>query len=269
MRLSLMTPDWLFQVMWFGAGVGGTGAVWHFLSQRSYHAALWTGFTTVFVVLLAITLHIRNDLLRGEQQTAASAPGPALERPALTNPSAAVTPSVPERPEESKANLEEKLRAEKETLIAPYPPVSTAQDMEQRQVLPDLTSDKASPAPERPTIREKSAAEIIVNLKRRAPSHLFFEKAKELYFGRWTREPGWQVIVHDLPSKRSEDWFCVFEEVGSGPIVAASTIQDLSALRIGDSATVSGRISDVSPLASVMLEDATVRGEHVPLPESR
>jgi hypothetical protein len=176
---------------------------------------------------------------------------------------------VPERPGESKANLQRNSPAEKEAPIATRPPVSTAQDMEQRQVLPDLTSDKASPAPERPTIREKSAAEIIVNLKRGAPSHMFFEKAKELYFGRWTREPGWQVIAHDLPSKRSEGWFCIFEEVGYGPIVAASTIQDLSALRIGDSATVSGRISDVSPLASLILEDATVRGDHVPLPESR
>lgn len=127
---------------------------------------------------------------------------------------------------------------------------------------------KATPvlAPQRITIREKSAAEIIVNLKGGTRSHLFFEKAKELYFGRWTREPGWQVIVHDLPSKLSGGWFCIFREVGSGPIVAASTVQDLSALRLGDSATVSGRISDVSPLESVNLEGATVWCDHVPSP---
>ena len=69
-----MTPDWLFQVMWFGAGVGGTGAVWYFLSQRSNHAALWTGFITFVVVSLAVTLHIRNDLLRREQPTATATP---------------------------------------------------------------------------------------------------------------------------------------------------------------------------------------------------
>ena len=133
---------------------------------------------------------------------------------------------------------------------------------------PDLTSDRATPAlaPQRITIREKSAAEIIVNLKAGTPSHLFFEKAKDLYIGRRTREPGWQVIVHDLPSKHSGGWFCIFREVGSGPLVSASTVRDLSSLRLGDSVTVSGRISDVSPLESVMLEDAIVRGENVPFP---
>jgi hypothetical protein len=130
----------------------------------------------------------------------------------------------------------------------------------------NLTSDGATPAlaPPRLTIREKSAAEIIVNLKAGTPSHLFFEKAKELYIGRWPREPGWHVIVHALPTKRSGDWFCFFREVSSGPLVAASTFQDLSALRLGDFATVSGRISDVSPLDSVILEDAIVRGDNIP-----
>jgi cell division protein FtsW (lipid II flippase) len=61
-----MTPDWLFQVMWFGASVGATGAIWYFLSQRNYHAVLWWGFATAIVILLAVTLHIRNDLLRSE-----------------------------------------------------------------------------------------------------------------------------------------------------------------------------------------------------------
>jgi hypothetical protein len=44
----------------------------------------------------------------------------------------------------------------------------------------------------------------------------------------------------------------------------ASTIQDISALRPGYLVTVSGRISDVSPLESVSLEDAIIRGDHVP-----
>ena len=48
MRPSQMTPDWLFQVMWFGASVGGTGAIWYFLSERNYHVVLWTGFATDF-----------------------------------------------------------------------------------------------------------------------------------------------------------------------------------------------------------------------------
>jgi hypothetical protein len=138
---------------------------------------------------------------------------------------------------------------------------------EHHRPTPDLTSDRTTPAlaPQRPTIREKSAAEILANLKGVTLSYLFFEKAKELYIGRWTREPGLQVIVHDLPSeRRSGGWFCIFREVGSGRIVAASTVQDLSALRLGDSVTVSGRISDVSPVGSVTLEDAVVLGDHVP-----
>jgi hypothetical protein len=99
---------------------------------------------------------------------------------------------------------------------------------------PDVTSDTTTPTLARQTItiRETSAAEIIANLKRGTPSHLFFEKAKELYVGRRLREPGWHVTVHALPSQRSVGWFCMFREGGSGPIVAASTLQDLSALRL-------------------------------------
>ncbi len=57
---------------------------------------------------------------------------------------------------------------------------------------PDLTSDKATPAlgPQRPTIREKSAAEILGNLKETTLSYRFNESVKDLYVGRWTREPG-------------------------------------------------------------------------------
>jgi len=91
-----MTPDWLLQIMWWSAGIGGGGAVWYFLSQRSYHAVLWTSFTTIVVVFLAISLHIRNDLLRSEQQRVTAAHRPASERPAVTNPSATVAPSVAE-----------------------------------------------------------------------------------------------------------------------------------------------------------------------------
>jgi hypothetical protein len=250
MRHLQMTPDWLFQVMWWGAGIGAGGAIWHFLSERNYHAMLWWGFATAIVVLLAVTLHIRNDLLRSEQQSATANHSLVPERPAFENVPAPVTPPVPQQPGESKADLQEKSPAEKETLIATDPPVSTAQ--------PAL-------APERPTIREKSAAEIIINLKGIAPSYRFHEKVEELYLGRWTREPGWQATVRDLPSKISgEHWDCSFSEVGSDTLVWASTVQDISMLRRGDPVTVSGRISGVSQLEYVSLEDAIVRGDNVP-----
>ena len=126
---------------------------------------------------------------------------------------------------------------------------------------------RATPAPQQVTIREKSAAEILVNLKGITPSYRFREKVEELYLGRWTREPGWQATVHALPSKLfGGSWFCSLKEVGSGTRVMAVTLQDVSTLRPGDSVTVSGRISDVSILDDISLKDAILRGEDVPFP---
>jgi pyrimidine deaminase RibD-like protein len=128
---------------------------------------------------------------------------------------------------------------------------------------PDLTSDKAKPevAPQRPTIREKSAAEILGHLREIRPPSKFRQSVEDLYHGRWTREPGWEGIVYDLPKLSGERWQCTFKEVGSGTLVFATTVQDVSALRPGDSVTVSGRISEVSRLDYVILEDAILRGE--------
>jgi hypothetical protein len=81
----------------------------------------------------------------------------------------------------------------------------------------DQTSDRATPAvaPQRATIREKSAAEIFGHLKELTPSR-FRESIEHLYPGRWTREPGWQATVYELPSKLSEGlWHCMLREVGS------------------------------------------------------
>lgn len=64
-----ITPQWVFQILWFIAGIGGTGGVWYFLSQNHNHKALWTGFATVVVVCFTIALHIRNDLIRRDQST--------------------------------------------------------------------------------------------------------------------------------------------------------------------------------------------------------
>ena len=80
--------------------------------------------------------------------------------------------------------------------------------------VPALTSDRATPAlaPQRLTIREKSAAEILGNLKGITLSYQFRETVEELYLGRWTREPGWQVTVHGLPSKLSGGlWHCMLQ----------------------------------------------------------
>jgi hypothetical protein len=137
---------------------------------------------------------------------------------------------------------------------------------------PDLTSDGATPtlAPQRLTIREKSAAEILGHLKGITAPSAFRESVEQLYLGRWTREPGWQATVHHLPTKISGGlWHCSFIEVGSGTVVFATTVQDVATLRPGDSVTLSGRIREVSRIEYVGLEDAIVRGDKVPCPQSR
>jgi hypothetical protein len=72
------TPDWVLTALWFLAGVGGTGAFWYYLSQKAQHSALWTGFFTGVVLLLTISLQIRNNLIKEEQ--------PAVEAGAPTAP---------------------------------------------------------------------------------------------------------------------------------------------------------------------------------------
>lgn len=112
--------------------------------------------------------------------------------------------------------------------------------------------------PERLTIRENSAAEVLRSLDGIEP-YRFHEKVEELYLGRWTQESGWQATVDELPSRRTNgSWHCSFKEAGSGTLIFASTTQDISTYRPGDSVTVSGRIGRVSLLNSVSLEDATV-----------
>jgi hypothetical protein len=103
-----MTPKWLFQVMWFGAGVGGSGALWYFLSQQNYLAVTLTAVATGMVVLIAVALHIRNDRLRSEQKIATANPNPLPEQLTSANLSAEATPSVTQRPIETKVYLQEK-----------------------------------------------------------------------------------------------------------------------------------------------------------------
>jgi nucleoside phosphorylase len=137
---------------------------------------------------------------------------------------------------------------------------------EYHRATPDLTSDGATPAlaRQRPTIREKSAAKILANLEVITSSYQFVETVADLYVGHWTQEPGWQATVYDLPSKLpGERWYCTFKEVGSGTAIFATTVQDVSTLRPGDSVTVSGRIREVSQLDYVSIEDVIVLGGNV------
>jgi hypothetical protein len=57
-------PEWLLTVLWFIAGIGATGAFWYFLSMRNYAAAVAAGIATITVIVLIVSIHVRNDRLR-------------------------------------------------------------------------------------------------------------------------------------------------------------------------------------------------------------
>jgi len=64
--------DWVFQIALLIVGILGSGAIWHFLSQREFHSALWVGFSGAVLLLLVVALYIRNDLIRRETSAKAS-----------------------------------------------------------------------------------------------------------------------------------------------------------------------------------------------------
>lgn len=74
---QLMTPDWLHQLLLVAVGILGGGALWHFLSQRYYHLAIWTGFSVVVLISLSIALWLRNDVIKQSQN--ADSPKAATE----------------------------------------------------------------------------------------------------------------------------------------------------------------------------------------------
>src|SRR5206468_3448146 len=49
------------QLTWFVAGLGGTGAVWYFLAQKRYRAAMMSAVATILLAASAVTFHRYND----------------------------------------------------------------------------------------------------------------------------------------------------------------------------------------------------------------
>jgi hypothetical protein len=112
-----MTPDWVLQLMWFVAGVSATGAIWYFLAQKNRYALLWAIYFTVVIVLLAVALHIRNDLIRRDATPGLARP---ITMPAALATSATTRPrSVPHTPTPTSAALSREA-------TAPHPPVARA-----------------------------------------------------------------------------------------------------------------------------------------------
>ena len=62
-----MTPDWIFQILLAVIGILGSGAVWHFISSKQYHVAIWVGFSGLVLLFLVIALYLRNELLKAEE----------------------------------------------------------------------------------------------------------------------------------------------------------------------------------------------------------
>jgi hypothetical protein len=48
-------------------GILGSGAVWHFISSKQYHVAIWVGFSGLVLLFLVIALYLRNELLKAEE----------------------------------------------------------------------------------------------------------------------------------------------------------------------------------------------------------
>ena len=192
-------------------------------------------------------------------------PKPPSASPTVSQ--ATAPPSPPPLPTETPKVKETPIATPSAAAIVTPAPIAPATPPPAPEIKSDTPYVSKPDSPERRTIREKSAAEINMNLKGITPPYRFREKVEELYLGRWTREPGWQATVSDLPSKLpGGSWFCSFKEVGSGVLVIAITVQDASKLRPGDSVTVSGRISSVSMVEDITLEDAILSGDNVPFP---
>lgn len=91
-----MTPEWLHQLLWFVATLLGGSAVWYFLSERSYHLALWSGYAALIVVITVVALTIRNNLLAGEaQREAKPVQQTAPSASTASSPSTAAVVNIP------------------------------------------------------------------------------------------------------------------------------------------------------------------------------
>ncbi len=74
-----VVPDWAIQVSWWVSGIFATGAVWYFLSVKSYWGAGGAGVVALFFAGLAVALHRRRDAASERTATAVASQTPAEE----------------------------------------------------------------------------------------------------------------------------------------------------------------------------------------------
>jgi len=48
----------MFQILLAVIGILGSGAVWHFISSKQYHVAIWVGFSGFVLLFLVIALYL-------------------------------------------------------------------------------------------------------------------------------------------------------------------------------------------------------------------
>ncbi len=59
--MKRIVPDWLVQLVWFLAGIYGTGALWYFLSRDDHLSAVFSLAGATLLTLVAVQLHRIND----------------------------------------------------------------------------------------------------------------------------------------------------------------------------------------------------------------
>lgn len=61
-----MIREWILQILLLIVSILGGSAVWYYITQKLFHHALWIGFCAAILLLLIISLYIRNDILKKE-----------------------------------------------------------------------------------------------------------------------------------------------------------------------------------------------------------
>ncbi len=116
-------------------------------------------------------------------------------------------------------------------------------------------------------VKEMSAGEIVRTL---AGQPSFNNHVRDLYLGRWIREPGWQAWVRSLPGKEevpSVIWrLSLTEDFTGASLYAITSDESARDLREHDAVFVVGRIvgitSSYGDSVYINLDSATLRRQH-------
>lgn len=80
-----MVPDWVLNLLGLAASVIGGGAIWYFWDKKPL-ASVWLGFAFGVIVLLVVTLSIRNNVLQREAARRPQRPAGVEQAPSSPRP---------------------------------------------------------------------------------------------------------------------------------------------------------------------------------------